>query len=109
MARVSLRRYTACPGLRIHSLPKRADASVAPEDCLICCTATWGATKIVLKRAGIHRSTNCSACRVRLRPELIRARARALRLDLGLRLGLGLIASLQRRMRERGKAALELV
>ena len=62
MARVSnsMRRYTACPGLRIHSLPKRADASVAPEDCLICCTATWGATKIVLKRAGIHRSTNCS-------------------------------------------------
>ena len=60
MARVSIQRYTACPGLRIHSLPKRADASVAPEFCLICCTATWGATKIVLKRAGIHRSTNCS-------------------------------------------------
>ena len=60
-ARLSMcARYTACPGLRIHSLPKRADASVAPEDCLICCTATWGATKIVLKRAGIHRSTNCS-------------------------------------------------
>ena len=48
------------PGPRIHSLPKRAEASVAPDDCLICCTATWGAMKTVLKRAGIHRSTNCS-------------------------------------------------
>eukprot|EP00964_Phaeocystis_antarctica_P031254 scaffold17685_cov63-Phaeocystis_antarctica.AAC.14 len=49
------------PGPRIHSLPKRTDASVAPDDCLICCTATCGATKIVLKRAGIHLSVEPSS------------------------------------------------